>query len=166
MNLDYKLATFDELDNICSLVKEAIIEMEIHGIYQWDELYPTRDDFKCDIDNKNLFTVYDGQVLAAFYVINDVSDEQYKNGSWICDDKSAYILHRFCVSPRMQNKGLGKAILTHIENHVRDLGYHSIRLDTFTENPFAQNLYRHNGYESRGYVTWRKGQFDLMEKKL
>lgn len=38
--------------------------------------------------------------------------------------------------------------------------------DIVTQNPFAQKLYRHNGYESRGYADWRKGRFDLMEKKL
>jgi hypothetical protein len=37
---------------------------------------------------------------------------------------------------------------------------------SITENPFAQNLYRHNGYEARGFADWRKGRFDLMEKKL
>ena len=46
------------------------------------------------------------------------------------------------------------------------MGYNSVRLDIFTQNPFAQKLYRHNGYESRGYADWRKGRFDLMGKKL
>ena len=53
-----------------------------------------------------------------------------------------------------------------IENQIKEMGYQSVRLDTFTENPFAQRLYLHNGYESRGYANWRKGKFDLMEKKL
>ena len=50
--------------------------------------------------------------------------------------------------------------------YLKDMGYNAVRLDTFTENPFAQRLYRHNGYESRGYADWRKGRFDLMEKAL
>ena len=39
-------------------------------------------------------------------------------------------------------------------------------LSFFRENPYAQRLYHHNGYEIRGYADWRKGRFDLMEKEL
>ena len=46
------------------------------------------------------------------------------------------------------------------------MGYESVRLDVFTKNPFAQKLYRNNGYKVRGYADWRKGRFDLMEKEL
>ena len=46
------------------------------------------------------------------------------------------------------------------------MGYQSIRLDVFSENPFAQKLYRKNGYVTRGSAEWRKGRFDLMEKIL
>jgi ribosomal protein S18 acetylase RimI-like enzyme len=108
---------------------------------------------------------YEGDDLAAFYVISDECDEQYDNAGWLFGD-SYYVLHRFCVSPYMQNKGVGKKVLLHIEDQIRDMGYTSVRLDTFTENPFAQRLYRHNGYVSRGYADWRKGRFDLMEKEL
>lgn len=47
-----------------------------------------------------------------------------------------------------------------------DDAHESIRLDVFTKNPYAQKLYRKNGYQVRGFADWRKGRFDLMEKKL
>ncbi|RKM61083.1 GNAT family N-acetyltransferase [Butyrivibrio sp. CB08] len=161
----YRLGTMKDLDSICELVSDAIAEMERHEIYQWDELYPARIDFEQDIKDGNLYVVLEDNKLAAFYVISDESDEQYGNADWQFGD-SYYVLHRFCVSPRMQNKGVGKAVLTQIEDQIRKMGYSAVRLDTFTENPYAQRLYRHNGYVSRGYANWRKGRFDLMEKKL
>ena len=164
--MDYRLGTLQDLDDICELIKDAIAEMEKHGIYQWDELYPTRDDFKEDIEKGTLFVVCEEDALAAFYVISAEYDEQYSNAAWEQDADTAYILHRFCVSPKVQNRGVGRTVLAHIEDQVKEMGYKSIRLDTFTENPFAQRLYRHNGYEPRGYAQWRKGKFDLMEKKL
>ena len=163
--MKYRLGTDQDLDEICSLVKDAIVEMEKNGIYQWDDIYPARSDFEEDIRNDNLYVVFDEDMLIAFYVISAECDEQYKNGQWECEEDSAYILHRFCVSPKMQNRGLGKIILDHVEQQIKDMGYRSIRLDTFTQNPFAQRLYRHNGYEARGYADWRKGRFDLMEKR-
>lgn len=164
--LEYRKGTKKELDAICSLIKDAIAEMEKHSIYQWDEIYPTRTDFEDDINNNNLHVVFNEDRLVAFYVISGEYDEQYNNASWKYDGDLAYILHRFCVSPMVQNQGIGKTVLNHIEEQIKDMGYQSVRLDTFTENPFAQRLYRHNGYEPRGYADWRKGRFDLMEKKL
>ena len=164
--MKYKLGTMQDLDEICSLIKDAIAEMEKNGIYQWDDIYPTRSDFEEDIKKNNLYVVLDEDKLVAIYVISGECDEEYKNGKWQFDDQAAYILHRFCVSPKMQNRGLGKIVLNHVEQQIKDMGYQSVRLDTFTQNPFAQKLYRNNGYESRGYADWRKGRFDLMEKGL
>ncbi len=164
--MKYMPGTEQDLDAICSLLKDAIKEMEKHGIFQWDEIYLTRSDFEEDIGKNDLYVVYDDDTLIAFYVISREWDEQYDNAEWKYDDDSAYILHRFCVSPKVQNRGIGKTVLNQIEKQVKEMGYESIRLDTFTQNPYAQRLYRHNGYESRGYADWRKGRFDLMEKKL
>ena len=164
--MEFRLGTTQDLGLVCLLIKDAIAEMEKNGIYQWDEVYPARSDFEEDIKNNNLYVVFDENMLIAFYVISGEYDEQYNNAEWKCEADSAYILHRFCVSPKVQNRGIGKKILRHIEHQIKDMGYKSVRLDTFTENPFAQKLYRHNGYESRGYADWRKGRFDLMEKKL
>ena len=164
--MEFRLGTTQDLGLVCLLIKDAIAEMEKNGIYQWDEVYPARSDFEEDIKNNNLYVVFDEDMLIAFYVISGEYDEQYNNAEWKCEADSAYILHRFCVSPKVQNRGIGKKILWHIEHQIKDMGYKSVRLDTFTENPFAQKLYRHNGYESRGYADWRKGRFDLMEKKL
>jgi GNAT superfamily N-acetyltransferase len=166
MNIEYRLGTKQDLDAVCLMIRQVIDEMEKHGIYQWDEIYPARKDFEEDIEKHTLYLAYAEDNLAALYVISDEYDEQYKNGQWKYEDCSAFVLHRFCVSPFFQNQGLGKAVLKHIEEQVKDMGYNSIRLDVFTGNPFAQRLYLHSGYESRGYADWRKGRFDLLEKKL
>lgn len=37
-SMKYRLGTLQDLDLICALIKDAIAEMEKHGIYQWDGL--------------------------------------------------------------------------------------------------------------------------------
>lgn len=164
--MEYRLGKLSDLDNICALTQDAVAEMEKHGIFQWDEVYPAREVFEEDISKNQLYVVIDNDELIAYYVISGEYDEQYGNGRWECDRDTSYILHRFCVVPKFQNRGFGKKILLHIEKQILDMGYRSVRLDVFTKNPFAQNLYRHAGYEHRGYADWRKGRFDLMEKSL
>ena len=164
--MEYRLGQLEDLDAICALVQRAVAEMERQGIHQWDEIYPARSDFENDIRKKSLYLAFKEDTLVAFYVISRECDEQYQRGHWKYDDSTACILHRFCVCPMHQNQGIGKAVLLHIEKQTHEMGYESLRLDTFTENPFAQRLYLHNGYVPCGQAFWRKGTFDLMEKKL
>ena len=162
----YRLAKKSDIDDVVKLVKAAIVQMEADGIYQWDDIYPAKEDFINDIEKKSLYLAIVSKKLAAIYVISAESDEAYKNATWESNDASAYILHSFCVSPDYQNKGIGKEVLAHIETQIYEMGYKSIRLDVFTENPYAQKLYRKSGYIVRGYADWRKGRFELMEKKI
>lgn len=164
--MEYRVAKKSDIDDVFALIKAAIVQMEADGIYQWDAMYPTKADFMNDTENKSLFLAMDDAKLAAIYVISKESDAAYKNAKWQYSDESAYILHRFCVSPDYQNKGIGKEVLAHIEGQIHEMGYGSVRLDVFTENPYAQKLYRKSGYRVTGYADWRKGRFDLMEKKL
>ncbi|MCQ2524147.1 MAG: GNAT family N-acetyltransferase [Lachnospiraceae bacterium] len=164
--MNRRLGVKDDIEAITKLVQEAIKEMEKHDIFQWDGIYPTAEDFNEDIIKGNLYVVEKNKELVAVYVISDESDDAYKKADWKYPDMTAYILHRFCVSPKFQGKGIGKQLLLEIEAQIRNMGYESVRLDVFTQNPFAQKLYRHNGYEVRGVANWRKGYFELMEKGL
>lgn len=56
--------------------------------------------------------------------------------------------------------------MQYIEKEVSSMGFQAIRLDAFTENPFALKLYDNLGYSRVGYADWRKGRFYLMEKYL
>ena len=97
MALEYRLGTIEDVSAIVSLIHDAIEEMEGHGIYQWDEIYPIADDFEADIISKNLYVVVDDERIAAIYVISNESDEAYNNVDWKCPNESSYILHRYCV---------------------------------------------------------------------
>ena len=164
--MNYRMGTYEDLDCICGMIKEAICNMDNNGIPQWDEVYPTWNDFKRDIDNDTLYVVEDERDLIAVYVINKEADEAYDRCTWSGTDEKACLLHRFCVSPKYQNRGLGRTILNYIENQAVGMGYTSIRLDVFTQNPYALKMYDRNEYLKRGYANWRKGRFVLMEKVL
>lgn len=164
--MEFRQGTTDDLDNICSLTESAIKTMEAQGIHQWDEVYPSREDFMKDIINGTLYTVTENNRLIAFYVISTEYDPQYLYVKWECNGETACIIHRLCVASEVQNRGIGKKILSHIENQLRNKGFESVRLDVFSENPFAIRLYEKCGYIRRGHADWRKGRFWLMEKKL
>ena len=162
--MDYRLGTLEDIQEICTMVDAAKALMSEQGIEQWDEIYPCMDDFKDDIKKETLYVASEDDKLAAIYVISEECDDEYRKCEW--ENENPCIIHRLCVSPDFQNNGVGKKILAHIENQLMDMDYDSVRLDVFTENPFALSLYDKNGYTKRGHADWRKGRFYLMEKKL
>lgn len=167
--MNYRLAAESDLDEICSLIKSAITEMDSHGIPQWDEIYPAREDFLNDIKANSLFA---GEIcengekrIAVIYALNKDSDEEYKKASWSVDGDYR-VIHRLCVHPDFQNRGIAKETLLHIEKNLSKIGIQSIRLDVFSKNPFSLKLYEHSGYHKTGEANWRKGLFYLMEKGI
>lgn len=166
MQLKFQLAEKTDLEKIIQLYKNAIAKMDEQNIPQWDEVYPDRATLEDDI-NKNQMIVgeKDGKIAVCF-VLNEECDEEYKNGKWICPDSRFCVIHRLCVSPDFQNQGIAGETMKHIEEVCRTQKYDSIRLDCFTQNPYSRRLYDKCGYTVTGYADWRKGRFELREKKL
>ena len=52
--MEFKKATENDIEEICLMVKSAITVMNQNGIPQWDEIYPTKEEFLDDIRDSNL----------------------------------------------------------------------------------------------------------------
>ncbi|NLK95435.1 MAG: GNAT family N-acetyltransferase [Clostridiales bacterium] len=164
--LKFLLAQMEDLDSVFSMFTDAIKEMNKNNIDQWDNIYPDKNILKEDISKGELYIgLYHGKIASA-YVINQESDDQYANGHWKYPESTYYVIHRLCVNPLFQNRGIGKLTMFHIENEIRKKGIETIRLDAFTLNPYAVKLYEKLGYIKVGFANWRKGKFYLMEKKV
>lgn len=163
-NIIYRLTEMSDLPEISGLVSSAILEMEKNGIHQWDELYPTAEDFSEDISVGDQYVGTVEDRIAVIYTLNQSCDDEYKNGSWQYPNEPFAVIHRLCVSPEFQHKGIAAKTVSHIENELQKQGISVIRLDVFTENPYALRLYEKLGFKKTGTVKWRKGDFFLMEK--
>lgn len=183
----FRPAVKADIPEITALIRAAVDAMEAQGIFQWDSIYPSGAVFLDDAEKGQLFAVVDaaakgaaakdaaarnvtaertGSAIAAVYVLNCECDEQYRNADWKGPEDSFRVIHRLCVHPMYQHRGLGKEILDHIEADLRCQGVQAIRLDVFSRNPYALALYRNQGYTMTGTADWRKGRFFLMEKLL
>ena len=162
----YRLAEERDIESIYNIVTSAIAEMENMDIHQWDSIYPTKEDFLSDIQKKTLFVGMSDDVVSVLFTISKECDEQYNNGSWEYPNSEYRVIHRLCVDPAYQNRGIAKETLAYIENNLRGKGIDSIRLDVFCNNPYAISLYYNSGYKKVGTAEWRKGKFLLMEKHL
>ncbi|MDE5716310.1 MAG: GNAT family N-acetyltransferase, partial [Lachnospiraceae bacterium] len=100
------------------------------------------------------------------FTVIQIWEPEYNDGDWQYPDEEYRIVHRLCVNPKFQGRGVAGKTLRHIEEELRRQKIGAVRLDTFTKNPSAIALYTGNGYEKRGFADWRMGRFYLMEKKL
>lgn len=162
--ITYRRAKPDDIDEICSVLELAKDTLIQNGIFQWDEIYPVREDFLEDINKNQLYVGLINGSIAVFYALNEECDEEYKRGDWKHKDEQFCVVHRLCVNPALQNRGIAKYTLLHIENELRARSIHAVRLDVFSGNPFALRLYDSLGYSKVGHADWRKGKFYLMEK--
>lgn len=166
MNIIYAKAEYADLDEISALIKEAIALMHHQGIEQWDEIYPTREDFRRDIDNDSLYKgCIDGKIAVVF-TLNPECETDYLTADWEKPEVPHTVLHRFCVHPAFQHQGVGSAVLRHIEELCASMRIGALRLDAFCQNPFSLAMYGRAGYKTAGYADWRKGHFVLLEKYL
>lgn len=162
----YSKANTNQINEVFSVFSAAIINMEKQKIHQWDEIYPDKEIIAEDIARNQMYIGKIDNKIAVCFVLSEEYDEEYKNGKWQWPDVKFCVIHRLCVSPDFQNQGIAAETLKYIENLCKSQGYDSIRLDCFTENPYSRKLYEKAGYSVVGYADWRKGRFELREKRL
>lgn len=166
MELQIKKAVNTDIEEICTLIKNAIVTMESNGIHQWDEVYPAKEDFLADFNDGNLYVGIVEDKIAVVFVLNKCQDEAYFSADWTYTGDKFCIIHRLCVNPEFQNQGIAGQTLKYIEEKLIREGIKAIRLDVFTQNPFALRLYEKAGFSKTGTANWRMGKFILMEKIL
>lgn len=164
--MEIRKADLSDLDEIIEIYKNVIITMEKNNIHQWDEIYPNSSILNEDILNDEMYVGVIDNIIVSVAVLNSEFDEQYINGKWQYSNKNFAIVHRLCVNPFYQNKKIGNKTMLMIEELLRNEGIESIRLDAFSENPYALKMYEKLGYKKVGEVTWRKGLFYLFEKRI
>ncbi len=164
--MEYSKAQLNQREEIFSVYSNAIKAMDNANIPQWDEVYPDKTILEEDITQNQMFIGKIDNEIAVCFTLSEECDEEYKNGKWQYPDAKFNVIHRLCVNPKFQNKGIATETMKYIENLSKSQGYNAIRLDCFTLNPFSQKLYNKTEYSIVGYADWRKGRFELREKKL
>ncbi|MFT4168474.1 MAG: GNAT family N-acetyltransferase [Dysgonomonas sp.] len=160
-----KLLLKSDINDCSDIISNVILKMNSSGINQWDEIYPARSDIENDINNNNAFGYIHNEKVSAYITLNELQSPEYAALAWGIEGRNL-IVHRLSVSPDMQGKGIARKMMLFAEEYATAQKYDSIRLDAFTENPTAINLYLKLGYKEVGSVIFRKGKFLCYEKRI
>jgi GNAT superfamily N-acetyltransferase len=148
-------AHLDQLDEILEIYRHATRKMNEQGITQWADDYPSEELVKDDIQKRNLYALLDEERVAAVVVLDQEYEDAYEKVSWSDQSGRFLVVHRLCVNPAIQGRGVSRILMGEIERFAKEHGYTSIRLDTQIKNEKAMRLYMVNEYEQKGIIYLR-----------
>jgi ribosomal protein S18 acetylase RimI-like enzyme len=166
MSSIFRIASESDLPEVWRIFQDAVEYHKTQGIAQWDEIYPDYNTIENDIHNRQMHLLEENGAVLAAVVLNEEQDSQYQIGKWRYTNGKIAVIHRLCVKPAEQHRGLGRKMMQLAEQKLQQQGYASVRLDASTHNPFSCRLYESIGYTKTGEVQFRKGRFNLYEKQL
>lgn len=168
LNIEIEKAAGEDTAAIMGMITECIKAMESKGIYQWDEHYPTAGIINNDISNSFGYILKRNDRCIAYASINGEQSPEYSQIRWSEDDGRPLVIHRLSVHPEVQGRGVAKKFISFIEDFAVRTKYSCIRLDAYSGNAAALNLYGAMGYLRLGEVIFlfRDEPFYCFEKLL
>jgi ribosomal protein S18 acetylase RimI-like enzyme len=164
-----RIAKVDQADlqGVIDLISACRLDLIKAGIHQWDDQYPNPECVIRDLAEGNLYGAEIDDRLVGTIALNQEQEPEYSLLPWLFPTPSL-VIHRLCVSPSHQGLGIGSALMRFSERHAIDMRCNSIRLDVYSGNPNAVNLYKHLGYRIAGQFTFpsRSLPFLCMEKVI
>jgi ribosomal protein S18 acetylase RimI-like enzyme len=94
--------------------------------------------------------------LIGCLVISNKMDEFYSKVKWLTPNQNNIYLHRLAIDPEFQKKGYAKQLMTFSFKYAKTKNINSIRLDTFSGNPFNNIFYSNLGFKKLGKIYFRK----------
>ena len=145
-------ATHSDLEGCHLITKCCANEMIKNGIFQWNEMYPSKEILSKDIELQQLWKLIENNTIIGIIVLTKIEDVEYKSVKWLTENRDNLYVHRLAVNPKCQGKGYAQKLMSFGENYAVNNNFNSIRLDTFSENTRNQKFYEKRGYAKLGSI--------------
>ena len=169
--MDYSIikASMTDYESILHLYKKCTRHLESIGIHQWDDTYPSPGMLRNNIRDGVTWVIRVQEVVIATVTLDSDQDEKFNAIYWAYPSDRVLVIHRLCVDPDHQGRGLARYMIAFSEKYAEDHGYEVIRLDAFLGNTYSQKLYRKLHYhEAIGYCYYPPDDImcNCFEKKI
>ena len=131
----------------------------------WDEDYPSNETIDFDLARDSLFIIKEeGKVIAAISIEEDEAVDSLE-----CWNRALFPggeLARIAVSLEVQSRGIGRMLMQHGMNVLKERGYKSIHFLVNKYNKKAISCYSHFGFNVVGECFMYDQDFLCYEKEL
>lgn len=152
-NLEIIRADPGHVSSVMEVIHACIHTMRQTGIFQWDEIYPNREQIEEDVRARSLYVALEKGNCCGAVCLNEKQEKAYRQVEW-CGSKPVLVVHRLCVDPAFQGLGIAGQLMDYAEDLALQRRYASIRLDAYAGNPKAVALYEGRGYRRVGEVSF------------
>tara|TARA_R110001583_G_scaffold35585_3_gene118266 strand:+ start:84037 stop:84543 length:507 start_codon:yes stop_codon:yes gene_type:complete len=162
-------ASISDLNQLYSITKSCAKHMIENSIFQWNEMYPSKEILQKDIELQQIWKLEENKVIIGIIVLTEIEDTAYKNVKWLTENHKILYIHRLAVHPNYQGKGNARNLMDFAENYAHKNKYKSIRLDTFSKNKRNNKFYQNRNYvklESLYFPNQSASPFYCFEKVL
>ncbi|MEE2953760.1 MAG: GNAT family N-acetyltransferase [Bacteroidota bacterium] len=158
-------AEINDLNGIMSMYQSCVGGMIKNGIDQWDSTYPNASVILKDIKEKTYYVIEEGGIIGGINIDKN-QDPTYLNIKWYDKKNQFLVVHRLAVKEEYWREGIGKRLMLFTEKLVIKNKLNSIRLDTYSGNPYAIVFYKKLGYKELGSINLKpnKNEYYCFEK--
>ena len=158
-------ANIKDLDNIMLMYQSCINGMIKNGIDQWDSSYPNVQVILNDIKDETYYIIEKENIIGGV-TIDRNQDPTYLAIKWKDQENKFLSVHRLAVKENYWGQGIGKKLMLFAEKLVVINKLRSIRLDTYSGNPYAILFYKKLGYKELGSINLKpnKNEYYCFEK--
>lgn len=144
-------ATADDLPEIVSIIGVVREGMSKGGNPQWNSGYPGEKEYREDIFRGDLYLDVREEGLAGFVTLNRMFPDEYAGVQWTTGIPAG-TMHRLAVNPAFRKRGIARDLFDFAERYFIFRCMKSIRIDTFSLNRAAQELFKSSGYRFAGEI--------------
>ena len=117
---------------------------------------------KTYVEANYTYIVKNGEDIIGSIAFNNLPPTEYKKVNWLLDTDNVLCVHGLAVLPKFQRDGIATRLMDFAENFAIENKYKSIRLDTYTTNSAAINLYEKRQYKKCGQVFFPKRELPFL----
>ena len=155
-SLLFRPALPDDLERICTIIRQAQAQMRLRGSRQWQNGYPAAAHITDDIDRGygHVLCTHTGLVVAYGAVVFDGEPAYAEiDGTWL--DQAPYVvLHRLAVAQEVKGQGIATEFMRRTMTLARERGTGSFRIDTNFDNRCMLRLLAKFGFVRCGEIHY------------
>lgn len=159
----------EDLKSIMKMVEATIVMMREEQNDQWDELYPTLNDFEQDLQNQSLYILEEnGGIMGSITITQNLPIEYNQSSILWRKIEQAYTTYRLVVDPAARGRGVATKLILFAEEIAKQNGTPYLKIDTYALNKQAQKLFQKNGFHKAGEMAYggKKWPFYCYDKIL
>ncbi|WP_018758194.1 GNAT family N-acetyltransferase [Paenibacillus terrigena] len=144
-----------DLKHLMDIINRCTDHLNQLGIDQWNEHYPTTDLVRSDIALGNVYTYREDEAILGLMTLGETQPAEYEHIQWSSKDTTRVLtVYRLAVDPKCQGRGIARKLIEYAEHEARSREFSCIRMDCYTKNKRAYELYRYLNYELKGTVVF------------